>query len=152
MVIMKDLLRVQYDTYEYKSFRVITPAHVFICYCNNEIQICTICCLKRPQALHSTQVSLNSSLVSLTVSIYDGGCSCLACLACFVHASHVCLACLACLAGSHIVHIPRLTTYPVNTLKSSSKKDDSNSPCLRPFYSNLDYIFLGSIRRQQESL
>ena len=105
-----------------------------------------------PVSLNSTQVSLNSSLVSLTVSIYDGGCSCLACLACFVHASHVCLACLACLAGSHIVHIPRLTTYPLNTLKSSSKKDDSNSPCLPPFYSNLDYIFLGSIRRQQESL
>ena len=56
MVIMKDLLRVQYDTYEYKSFRVITPAHVFICYCNNEMQICTICCLKLPQALHSQGV------------------------------------------------------------------------------------------------
>ena len=35
-----------------------------------------------PVSLNSTQVSLNSSPVSLTVSIYVGGCSCLACLAC----------------------------------------------------------------------
>ena len=40
-------------------------------------------------SLNSTRVSLNSSQVSLTVSIYVGGCSC---LACFVYASHVCLA------------------------------------------------------------
>ena len=48
-------------------------------------------------SLKSTQASLNSSPVNLTVSIYVGGCSC---LACFVHASHVSLACLA---GSHIL-------------------------------------------------
>ena len=42
-----------------------------------------------PVSLNSTQVSLNSSPVSLTVSIYVGGCSCLASLTCFVHASHV---------------------------------------------------------------
>ena len=36
-------------------------------------------------SLGSTQVSLNSFPVSLTVSIYVGGCSC---LACFVHESH----------------------------------------------------------------
>ena len=35
-----------------------------------------------PVSLNSTQVRLNSSLVSLTVSIYVGGCSCLARLAC----------------------------------------------------------------------
>lgn len=55
-----------------------------------------------PLSLNSTQVSLNSSLVSLTVSIYVGGCSCLASLACFVlprmpptsgsHGSHIWLA------------------------------------------------------------
>ena len=55
-----------------------------------------------PVSLKSTQVSLHSSPVSLTVSIYVGGCSCLACLACFFHVPHVCLACLSCLAGSHI--------------------------------------------------
>ena len=53
-----------------------------------------------PLSLNSTQVSLSSSPVSLMVSIYVGGCSCLASLACMFgsHGSHVWLACLACLA------------------------------------------------------
>ena len=70
-------------------------------------------------SLHSTQVSLSSSPVSLMVSMYVGGCSCLASLACLAcmartfgsHASHVWLAWLAWLArlarwlsGSHIGH------------------------------------------------
>ena len=63
-----------------------------------------------PVNLNSTQVGLNSSPVSLTVSIYVGGCSCLASLACFVHASYVWLAWLArlarWLAASHIGHTP----------------------------------------------
>ena len=36
-------------------------------------------------SLNSTQVSLSSSPVSLMVSIYVGGCSCLASLACLAH-------------------------------------------------------------------
>ena len=47
-----------------------------------------------PVSLKSTPASLNST----QVSIYVGGCSCLASLACFVHASHIGLACLARLA------------------------------------------------------
>ena len=53
-----------------------------------------------PVSLNSTQVSLSSSAVGLMVSIYVGGCSCLASLACLarrartfgLHASHVWLA------------------------------------------------------------
>ena len=62
-------------------------------------------------SLKSTQVSLNSSPVSLTISIYVGGCSCLACLACFVYASHASHVCLACLAGSHVVHTLFVVVY-----------------------------------------
>ena len=59
-----------------------------------------------PVGLKSTQVSLSSSPFSIMVSIYVGGCLCLACLACMAgmartfgsHASHVWL------AGSHIGH------------------------------------------------
>ena len=86
--------------------------------CEADVRGTLVSLKSTPVSLNSTPVSLNSSPVSLTVSIYVGGCSCLACLACFVHAlhvclaclacfvhaSHVCLACLACLAGSHIVH------------------------------------------------
>ena len=59
-----------------------------------------------PVSLNSTQVSLNSSPVSLTISIYVGGCSC---LACFVHDSHVCLTCLARLP--RMPHMPRWLAY-----------------------------------------
>ena len=62
-------------------------------------------------SLKSTPVSLNSTQVSLTVSIYVGGCSCLALLVCLarmarmartfgLHGSHVWL------AGLHIGHTP----------------------------------------------
>ena len=72
--------------------------------------------------VQGTQVSLkalhlNSTQVSLTVSIYVGGCSC---LVCFVHASHVCLAWLTRLARwlahwphSSIPYHPSLYPYPL---------------------------------------
>ena len=63
--------------------------------CEADVRGTQVSLKSTPVSLSSTQVSLNSSPVSLTVSIYVGGCSC---LACFVHASHVCLACLARLA------------------------------------------------------
>ena len=74
--------------------------------CEADVRGTQVSLKNTPVSLNSAQVSLSSSPVSLMVSIYVGGCSCLASLACLArmartfgsHASHVWLTWLAGLA------------------------------------------------------
>ena len=89
--------------------------------CEADVRGTQVSLKNTPVSLSSTQVSFSSSPFSLMVSIYVGGCLCLASLACLacmarmartsaLHALHVWLAWHA---GSHIGHTPFLHTLIV---------------------------------------
>ena len=94
--------------------------------CEADVQGTQVSLKNNPVSLNSTQVSLSSSPVSLMVSIYVGGCSCLASLAC--------LACMACTFGSHASHVwlawlARLASWLAHWPHSKTDYNVTTVPC-----------------------